>query len=98
VFDCDVDIGPIRGDLVTALAPTGAGARVRLALFAAFVSLVICSPAAAAAPEPGGRYHSSTGQKSGSSRAAEPAAVEDTMRRALAAPEKRQPDGAGDDP
>jgi hypothetical protein len=29
---------------------------VRTALFAAFVSLVLCSPAAAAAPEPGGRY------------------------------------------
>ncbi len=30
---------------------------MRIALFAAFVSLVICSPAAAAAPEPGGRYN-----------------------------------------
>lgn len=59
MFDCDVDIGPIRADLVTALQPsarTGRGARVRIALFAALVSLVICSSAAAAAPEPGGRY------------------------------------------
>ena len=59
MFDCDVDIGPIRADLVTALQPSalrGRGARVTIALFATLVSLVICSSAAAAAPEPGGRY------------------------------------------
>jgi hypothetical protein len=55
LFDCDVHIRPIRADLVMAVQPS-AGRHVRVAILAAFVSLVICSPAAGAPPEPGGRY------------------------------------------